>query len=191
MLDASRVFRSSVRSWRGSAAKARSNTVVSIDMVSGSYAARPMPAAQSMLALPGIPSICQLWSEGLLQLRPQKSIFLTRRNFARARNEARGPSSAVRTHLVDGTFNSGPYGDITNIYAIKGCPSPGNSGSYYVHAIGLAVLQFAGRYLTMSPILNLWGISFSARDLFHERYNMTPYCGLRYSHERFREPQAV
>ena len=54
---------------------ARSNTVVSIDMVSGSYAARPMPAAQSMLALPGIPSIRQLWSEGLLQLRPQKSIF--------------------------------------------------------------------------------------------------------------------
>ena len=31
----------------------------------------------------------------------------------------------MRTHLVDGTFNSGPYGDMTNIYAIKAGPLVG------------------------------------------------------------------
>ena len=42
----------------------------------------------------------------------------------------------------------------------------------------------------MAP-MNFWGISVPTRDLFHERDDMLPYGGLRYSHERFHEPQAV
>jgi hypothetical protein len=52
MLDARRVLRSSVRSSSGRAATTRSSTVLSIDMVSGSYAARLKSASQNMARLP-------------------------------------------------------------------------------------------------------------------------------------------
>ena len=47
-------------------------------------------------------------------------------------------------------------------------------------------LRSAGRYLTISPILNLWGISFPTRDLIHER-NDTAWQSGPYVHKRLRQ----
>jgi hypothetical protein len=58
-------------------------------------------------------------------------------------------------------------------------------GSYYVHAIGRAVPTIHG------AVVNDGADLVPTRDLFHERDDMMPYGGLRYSHERFHEPQAV
>jgi hypothetical protein len=52
MLEASRALPSSVRCSRGKAAMARSSTLLSIEMVSGSYAARLIVAAETMAHSP-------------------------------------------------------------------------------------------------------------------------------------------
>ena len=97
MLDARRAFRSSVRCWCGSAAMARSSTVLSIDMVSGSYAARLMSAAQNMARCSPVSRrfaklALNIWSI-YRRVHVIHSILVTRRNFARAR-EAAAPDNA-------------------------------------------------------------------------------------------------
>jgi hypothetical protein len=66
MLEASRAFPSSVRCWCGKAAIARSSTLLSMEMVSGSYAARLIVAAQTMAQRPPIAAVtlskCLAWS---------------------------------------------------------------------------------------------------------------------------------
>jgi hypothetical protein len=53
-------------------------------------------------------------------------------------------------------------------------------------------LRSAARYLTISLILNLWGMSLAAltRDLIHWRYNAVTQGG-PYAHERFHETQPI
>ena len=57
VLDANLALRSPVRCLRGKAAIVRSSTLLSMEMVSGSYAARLIAAAQDMATNPLIPTI--------------------------------------------------------------------------------------------------------------------------------------
>ena len=88
MLEASRALPSSVRCWCGKAAMARSSTLLSMEMVSGSYAARLIVAAQTMAhsppnAQPSSFSKCPGWSI-YVRVVSFYSILITRRSMARA-----------------------------------------------------------------------------------------------------------